>query len=148
MVTKRLQTRSPGLILGAFCTIFRARPAGTGLGAKFGRKPAKDQIEIIIVITYSKRRWEDLRAVWRRIVGCWQRRLAGCQDVFGAEDDEAEVGSRPAHTSMAAALAKALGGVISQVISGVSPVISGISPVIRGPSGPKLGRLAPNLGST
>ncbi len=29
---------------------------GTGLGAKFGRKPAKNQIHIIILILYSKRR--------------------------------------------------------------------------------------------
>ena len=54
MVTKRPQNWSPGLILGAFCTIFRARPVGTGLGAKFGRKPAKNQIQITICITYSK----------------------------------------------------------------------------------------------
>ncbi len=33
---------SPWLILGTFCTIFRARPVGTGLGAKFGRKLAKN----------------------------------------------------------------------------------------------------------
>jgi hypothetical protein len=31
--------------LGAFCTIFRGRPVGTCLGAKFGRKPAKKQIQ-------------------------------------------------------------------------------------------------------
>ncbi len=43
MATKRPYNWSPGLILGAFCTIFRARPVGTGLGAKFGRKPAKNQ---------------------------------------------------------------------------------------------------------
>ncbi len=41
IVTKRLYNWSPGLILGEFCIIFRARPVGTGLGAKFGRKPAK-----------------------------------------------------------------------------------------------------------
>ena len=29
--------------MGVFCTIFRARPVGTGIGAKFGRKPAKTQ---------------------------------------------------------------------------------------------------------
>ncbi len=40
MVTKRPQSWPPELILGAFCTIFRARPVGTGLGAKLGRKPA------------------------------------------------------------------------------------------------------------
>ena len=32
-----------GVLLGAFCTIFQARPVGTGLGAKFGQKPAKNQ---------------------------------------------------------------------------------------------------------
>ena len=53
MVTKRPSNWSPGLILNAFCTIFRARPVGTGLGAKFGRKPAKNQLKIIILITYS-----------------------------------------------------------------------------------------------
>jgi hypothetical protein len=53
MVTKRPYNWSPGLILGAFCTIFRARPVATGLGAKFGRKPAKNQIKIIIFITLS-----------------------------------------------------------------------------------------------
>ncbi len=56
MVTKRPYNWSPGLILTAFCTILQARPVGTGLGAKFGRKPAKNQIKIIICITYSKRR--------------------------------------------------------------------------------------------
>ncbi len=45
-----------GLILGAVRTIFRARPVGTGLGVKFKRKPAEKQMEIIIFITYSKRR--------------------------------------------------------------------------------------------
>ena len=56
IVTKRHCNWSPGLILGAFCTIFRARPVGTGLGVKFGRKPAKKQMTIITCITYSKRR--------------------------------------------------------------------------------------------
>ncbi len=36
--------------MGAFCTICRARPVGTGLGAKLGRKPAKNQIKIVIVL--------------------------------------------------------------------------------------------------
>ncbi len=45
----------PKLILGAFWTILQAGPAGTGFGAKFGRKPATNQIQIIILITYSKR---------------------------------------------------------------------------------------------
>ncbi len=53
MVTKRPENWPPGLILGAFCTIFRARPVGAGLGAKFGRKPAKNQMHIIISIKYS-----------------------------------------------------------------------------------------------
>jgi hypothetical protein len=35
MVTKRPYNWSPGLILGACCPIFRSRPVGTGLGAKF-----------------------------------------------------------------------------------------------------------------
>ncbi len=39
MVTKQLYNWSPGPILGAFCTIFRARPVGMGLGAKFDWKP-------------------------------------------------------------------------------------------------------------
>jgi hypothetical protein len=43
MVTKRPYSWSLGLILGAFCTIFRARSVGTGLGAKFGRKLAKSR---------------------------------------------------------------------------------------------------------
>ncbi len=51
MVMKRYQNWSPGLILGAFCTIFQARPVGTVLGAKFGRKPPRNQIKIIICIT-------------------------------------------------------------------------------------------------
>ncbi len=38
MVTRRPQHWSPGLRFGAFCTIFRARPVGAGLGAKFGRE--------------------------------------------------------------------------------------------------------------
>ncbi len=54
--TKWSSNWSAGLILGAFCTILRARPVGTGLGAKIGRKPAKKQTEIIICMTYSKRR--------------------------------------------------------------------------------------------
>ncbi len=40
MVTKWYYNWPPGLILGALCTIFRARPVGAGLGAKFGRKRA------------------------------------------------------------------------------------------------------------
>ncbi len=43
MVTKRPYNWSPGLILDAFCITFPARPVGMGLGAKFGRKPAKIQ---------------------------------------------------------------------------------------------------------
>ena len=42
--TKEPYNWSPGLILGDFCTIFRARPVGTGPGAKLGRKPSKNQI--------------------------------------------------------------------------------------------------------
>ena len=42
-VTKWHYNRSPGLIVGEFCTIFRARPLQGSLGAKFGRKPAKNQ---------------------------------------------------------------------------------------------------------
>ncbi len=56
MATKLTYHCSPGLICGACCTIFQARPVGTGLGAKFGRKPAKNQVEIRIVMTYAKRR--------------------------------------------------------------------------------------------
>ena len=56
MVMKRPYNWSPELLVGPFCTIFQAQPVGTGLGAKFGRKPAKNQIQIIISITYSKRR--------------------------------------------------------------------------------------------
>ncbi len=41
-------------MLVAFCIIFQARPVGTCLGAKFGRKPAKNQIQIIIFITCSE----------------------------------------------------------------------------------------------
>ncbi len=41
MLTKRPYNWSPGLGVGALCTAVRARPVGTGLGAKFGRKPAK-----------------------------------------------------------------------------------------------------------
>ena len=43
MVTKRPSNEPPGLILGAFCAMFRARPFGAGLGAKFGRKAAKNR---------------------------------------------------------------------------------------------------------
>ena len=53
--TKEPYNWSPGLILGAFCTIFRARPVGTGPGAKLGRKPSKNQITNISLIYYSKR---------------------------------------------------------------------------------------------
>ncbi len=35
--------------MGAFCTIFRARPVGAGLGTEFGRKPAKNQVKITMV---------------------------------------------------------------------------------------------------
>ncbi len=48
IVTKLLSKWSPGIIWGAFCTIFRALPVGTGLGARFGWKLAKKQIQIII----------------------------------------------------------------------------------------------------
>ncbi len=44
------------LVSGANFGNLRARPVGTGPGAKFGRKPTKNQIEITILITYSKRR--------------------------------------------------------------------------------------------
>ena len=44
------------VIVGAFCSIFRARHVGTCVEAKFGPKPAKNQIQIMIFITYSKRR--------------------------------------------------------------------------------------------
>ncbi len=46
MVTKRPSSLSTELIVGAFCTIFRARTVGTGLGAKFGRKPAKTNYKL------------------------------------------------------------------------------------------------------
>jgi hypothetical protein len=49
---------------------------------------------------------------------------------------------------MAAALARALAGVISRVISVVNPVISGRSPVIGDLNGPKFGREALKLRST
>ncbi len=52
MVTKQPYNWSPGLIWGLFCTIFRARPVGMGLGAKFGRKPAKNQTQVIMLITF------------------------------------------------------------------------------------------------
>ncbi len=45
MATKRHYNLYPGLILGAFCTILRAPPVGTGLGAKFCQKPVKNQNE-------------------------------------------------------------------------------------------------------
>ncbi len=35
--------------MGAICTICRARPVETGLGAQFGRKPAKNQVSIMIL---------------------------------------------------------------------------------------------------
>ncbi len=38
MATKWPYNESPGLILGAVCTICRACPVGAGLGAKFGRE--------------------------------------------------------------------------------------------------------------
>ncbi len=42
-VTKAPYNWSPGLILGAFCTIFRAGPFWKGLGAKFGQKAAENE---------------------------------------------------------------------------------------------------------
>ncbi len=42
-VTKWYSNWSPGLILGEFCTIFRAGPVWRGLGAKFGRKTAENR---------------------------------------------------------------------------------------------------------
>ena len=56
LATKWIDNWSPELTLGAFRAIFRALPVGTGLGAKFGRKAAKSQIQIIICIINSKRR--------------------------------------------------------------------------------------------
>ena len=44
---------SPGLILGAVCTMFRARPDYRGLGAKFGQKSAKNlklKLKFILLI--------------------------------------------------------------------------------------------------
>jgi hypothetical protein len=59
MVTKRPYNWSPGLMLGASCTIFRNRPVGTGLGAKIGRKPAKNKSKLIIVTGYLKAVWPE-----------------------------------------------------------------------------------------
>ncbi len=42
-VTKWQYNPFPGLIIGAFCTIFRAWPVYRGLGAKFGRKTAENR---------------------------------------------------------------------------------------------------------
>jgi hypothetical protein len=58
-VTKRPYNWSPGLIVVVFLTVFRARPVGTGLGAKFGREPANKQIKCLIVITYPKRMYTN-----------------------------------------------------------------------------------------
>ncbi len=66
MVSKRPYNWYPGLILGVLCTICRARSLGTGLGAKFGRKPAKTKITIIIFIPYLKRKSVDH---WRLAAG-------------------------------------------------------------------------------
>ncbi len=65
MVTKQPYKGSPGLILGALCIIFRARPVGTGLGAKFGRKPAQNLIIIIIVLLLQAEVEQVSRARWR-----------------------------------------------------------------------------------
>ena len=46
--------------------MFRARPVGTGLGAKFGRKPAENHIQILIFITFPKLGdlWMWLQLMW------------------------------------------------------------------------------------
>ncbi len=62
--------------MGAFCTIFRARPVGTGLGTKFGRKPTKNQIQIINFIAYSKQR--EATALWH------SRKAEGCREGVGS----------------------------------------------------------------
>ncbi len=59
MVTKRPSHWSPGQILVAFCTICRARPVGTGLGAKFGRKPANKQMKTVSLIAYRSKILHD-----------------------------------------------------------------------------------------
>ncbi len=46
MDTKWSHNWSSGLTLGACCTIFRARPAGAGLGAKFGRKVTETKTKL------------------------------------------------------------------------------------------------------
>ena len=43
IATKEHYNLAARLILVAFCTILQAGPVGTGLGAKVGRKPAKNQ---------------------------------------------------------------------------------------------------------
>ncbi len=45
-----------GINFGFVLHHFRARPVGEGLGAKFGRKPAKTRIQLLIFISFSERR--------------------------------------------------------------------------------------------
>ncbi len=45
-----------GANFGCVLHHLRARPVGTGLGAKFGRKPIKNPMQIMIFITYTTRR--------------------------------------------------------------------------------------------
>jgi hypothetical protein len=48
MATKWPYHWSPGLILGAFCSVFRGWPVGAGLGAKFGRQMTEEAKTYII----------------------------------------------------------------------------------------------------
>ncbi len=77
MVTKWPHNWSPGLILGAFCTICRARPVGTGLGARFGRKPAKNKNHNYNFITYLNEGKVSLGRAWRPPPKIVRRSLGG-----------------------------------------------------------------------
>ena len=63
MVTKRPYNWSPGLSLNVFCTISRARPVGMGLGAKFGRKHAKDR-KFVMMGVWAATGPRDLSKRW------------------------------------------------------------------------------------
>ncbi len=61
--------------MAAFCIYFRARPVGTGLGAKFGRTPTKNQNTNYTVDYLSEGKGTGyLKAVWPEF--CWHNEMA------------------------------------------------------------------------
>ncbi len=79
----------PGLILGAFCTIFRACPVGVGLGAKFGREMTeKDKTSIVFVAPWFDCHQAETKATptWSLTIPLQRRRRVHIPRVPGPRE--------------------------------------------------------------